>query len=167
MICISNTNTSPGLMNRPLPRPPYPSSAGRYIRHLSPSRIIRIASVHPLMTCIGAKVSGFPRLYDESNSVPSSNVPASAAIDSVRTRARQVEGQDWSARGTIRADVSTWTHTIGRHRARKERRRRASNEREREGETHSDTRTSCRARRDPRARSRSPTPRTAARTASS
>ena len=37
-----------------------------YSSHLSPSTISCIASVQPLMTCVGAKEFGEPRAYDES-----------------------------------------------------------------------------------------------------
>ena len=75
-ISMVNTSASPGLMD-PLgePLPPYPSSAGTYSSHLSPSFISCIASVQPLITCRGANVDGFPRRYEESNSVPSMSAP--------------------------------------------------------------------------------------------
>ena len=47
-----------------------------YISHLSPCTMSCIASVQPLITWFGANVVGWPRLYEESNSVPSSNRPA-------------------------------------------------------------------------------------------
>ena len=54
-----NTSASPGFMD-PLgePLPPYPSSAGTYSSHLSPSFISCIASVQPLITWLGANVVG-------------------------------------------------------------------------------------------------------------
>ena len=69
-------NTSPPLMNWPRSLSPYPSSEGMYNSHLSPSFINCMASVHPLMTWLGANVLGLPRLMDESNSVPSMRLPA-------------------------------------------------------------------------------------------
>ena len=49
---------------------PYANSLGMTSSHLSPSRIICIASVQPLMTWFGANFVGWPRLYEESNSSP-------------------------------------------------------------------------------------------------
>ena len=43
--------------------------------HLSPSRMSCMASVQPLITWLGANVVGWPREYDESNSLPSMVVP--------------------------------------------------------------------------------------------
>jgi len=58
------------------PLGPYASSIGMYISHLSPTTMSCIASVQPLITWFGANVVGAPREYEESNSLPSSSLPA-------------------------------------------------------------------------------------------
>merc|ERR1712205_288727 len=60
----------PGILGG-LPLSPYARSDGMYISHLSPSTISCMASVHPLITWLGANVAGAPRSYDESNLGPS------------------------------------------------------------------------------------------------
>eukprot|EP00964_Phaeocystis_antarctica_P064552 scaffold38839_cov64-Phaeocystis_antarctica.AAC.5 len=59
-----------------LPLAPYASPNGMYISHLSPCTMSCIASVQPEITWLGANVLGVPRLYELSNSVPSSSRPA-------------------------------------------------------------------------------------------
>ena len=64
------TSTESGLMSGVGDERPYANSLGMTSSHLSPSRIICIASVQPLMTWFGANFVGWPRLYEESNSSP-------------------------------------------------------------------------------------------------
>src|SRR5207244_1424931 len=71
----SKTSVAPGLMRGGAPRSPYARSAGHTSRLLPPTFIICTPSVQQRITPLSGNVTGSPRWYELSKTVPSVSVP--------------------------------------------------------------------------------------------